>query len=364
MPPDPTLAPFWQWFEQNGSRLRADVYGPDDDARQRASDELRDAVEPVAPGVVLEIGRGPGDGPGLLVVSADGRAERVDAVKDFAASAPALAGWEVVAFRPRTPIGDSIEIVIQGERISPADIWFDVAESGDGLGLTLYVRGLTPDNQEVRGLGASLLAEHAVGERDAVTLVTSLDARPLPPSTDGLRPFHELVGVIDAARDERFPPPGELPLDPEGDWQGMQGTISGAPAVVLLHTQLSAVAGHPAYDQRLTVRLPFHEVRDDGMPATEAEYEAVCAVGDRVGEALAADQQSLFALSIMSDGRRELVFYTSDADAALRRIDMIRQAGTTHDIDTDVERDTFWGMYRAFLGAGDGDGTEDADEGE
>jgi hypothetical protein len=315
----------------------------------------------VAPGLILEFDRNPDDeGPGRLIVSADGRPERVDAVKDFAASAPPMPGWDVVAFRPRMPIAESIEIVIQDERVGPSDIWFDVAESGDGLGLTLYVRGLTPDNERLRGLGASLLAEHAVGERDAVTLLTSLDVRPLPPSTAGLRPFAELAAVFDAARDERFPPPGELLLNPEGEWQGMQGSISGAPAVVLLHTQLSSVAGHPAYDRRLTVRLPFHEVRDDGMPATEEEYEAVCAVGDRLSESLTAGQQSLFAMSIMSDGRRELVFYTSDARGALGRIDAVRQEGTTHEIEADVERDTFWGMYRAFLGAGE----KDEDEGD
>src|SRR5262249_41485094 len=153
------------WFEQNGTRLRAAVYGPDADARQQATDELSEAVAEVAPGLILEFDRNPDDeGPGRLIVSADGRPERVDAGKDFAASAPPMPGWEVVAFRPRMPIAESIEIVIQDERVGPSDIWFDVAESGDGLGLTLYVRGLTPDNERLRGLGASLLTEHAVGE--------------------------------------------------------------------------------------------------------------------------------------------------------------------------------------------------------
>src|SRR5262245_29057678 len=232
MQPDTARARFWQWFKNNGDRLQAAMYGRDAAAREEAADELREAVHAVQPGLVLELGRGEQGEPRQLIVSADGRAERVDAVKDFVAAAPALPGWEVVAFRPRMPIGESIEIVIQGEHIGPSDIWFDVAESGDGLGLTLYVRGLTPDNERVRGLGASLLTEHAIGERDAVTLITSLEARPLPASTAALRPFHDLTTVFDAARDERFPPPGELSLNPEGDWQGMQGTISGAPAVV------------------------------------------------------------------------------------------------------------------------------------
>src|SRR5690242_4379029 len=112
MQPDSARAQFWEWFRANGDRLRDMMYGPDQDAREAASAELREAVEPVHPGLVLEFGPGPEGGPRQLVVSADGRAERVNAVKEFVASAPALPGWELVAFRPRMPIGDSIEIAL------------------------------------------------------------------------------------------------------------------------------------------------------------------------------------------------------------------------------------------------------------
>ena len=47
------------------------------------------------------------------------------------------------------------------------------------------------------------------------------------------------------------------------------------------------MAGHPAYDRRLEVALPFHEVRDDGMPGTEEEYNTVQEAGERIAAALA-----------------------------------------------------------------------------
>src|SRR5262245_12497564 len=113
---------FWKWFQSNGTRLRGMMYGEDNDAREEASEELRKAVQAVEEGLILEMGQGGEGEPDLLVVSADGRPERVDAVKDFVASAPALKGWTVVAFRPRMEIGEDVEIAIQGERISPDDV--------------------------------------------------------------------------------------------------------------------------------------------------------------------------------------------------------------------------------------------------
>src|SRR5262249_46490193 len=153
MQPNPAHVRFWQWFKNNGARLRDIMYGQDTAPREDASDELRQAVEEAGEEAVLEFGPAPEGGPRSLIVSADGRPERVDAVKDFVASAPELPGWEVVAFRPRMEIGDSIEIVLEGERVGPEDIRFRVTQGEGGLDLTLYVRGLTRENERLRGLG-------------------------------------------------------------------------------------------------------------------------------------------------------------------------------------------------------------------
>jgi hypothetical protein len=251
-------------------------------------------------------------------------------------------------------IADSLEIVLEGERVGPADIWFRVAEDEYGLELTLYVRGLNEQNQHLRGLGASLLAEHAVGERDALTLINSLHLLPCPeaPEAEGLRPFRDLVPVFDATRERRYPPPGSLPLDPEGSWGGMSGTINGAFASVMINTGLLELLGHPAYDRRLTVSILFNETRDDGMPATEEEFLAVRDLGDRLTDALQEGQQSLLALTVMTQGRRDLVFYTTNPGAALLRLEPLRDAEQTHRTRATFEYDTWWGFYRQFHQAG------------
>jgi hypothetical protein len=353
-------AHFWDWFRGNGDRLRDMMYGRDEAAREAASAELREAVEEVQPGLILEFGPTPDAGPRPLIVSADGRPERVDPVKDFVASAPELPGWEVVAFRRRLPIGDSLEIVLGGETVGPGDIWFQVSGDDDGLNLTLHVRGLTPKNERLRGLGASLLAEHAVGEGDAMTLLNSLRVAALPadPSAAGLRPFRDLVDVFDGEKEKRYPPPGSLPLNPEGEFKALSGTIGSSPFWLLLNTGIRRFAGHPRYDRRLSVIVPFNQTRADGMPATKTEFTAVQDIGTRLGDALEEGQQSLLALTLMSKGERRLVLYTSDADAALRRLEDLRADVETHRVEATVEWDTFWGTYRRFCKAATGNEEE------
>src|SRR4051794_3799524 len=95
---------FWPGFEANGDRLLGAMYGGDDGARAAAFDELRDAFDEVQPGELLvELARPPGAAGKEFIVSAEGRPERADLVKEFVASAPPLAGWSVVAFRRRMP---------------------------------------------------------------------------------------------------------------------------------------------------------------------------------------------------------------------------------------------------------------------
>jgi hypothetical protein len=84
------------------------------------------------------------------------------------------------------------------------------------------------------------------------------------------------------------------------------------------------------------------------MPATEEEYVAVGDMGDRLSEALEQGQESLLGFSVMTQGRRDLIFYTADAEAALQRLDELRAGVDSHTIEVNVEWDTFWGAYRSF----------------
>ncbi len=359
MHPTAAQTAFWDWFKLNGARLAEVIYGPDEARRDAAMMEVREATEKVEEGIIAEFAQSKEGKPRQFIISADGRPERVDPVKDLVDAAPAMPGWEVVAFRQRMPIGESLEIAIENERVGPGDIWFRVSDHDDGLTLTLHVRGLTAANEKLRGLGASLLAEHAVGERDALLLLRGLDVAALPsdPAAAGLHPFRELVNVFEATKQAKYPPAGTLPIDGDSEWQTMEGTINDAPAIMLFHAGLRPVAGHPAYDHRLIVTIPFHNPMPNGLPTSE-EYSVVADLGDRLSDALQQEQQSLLAMTITTQGRRDLVLYTVDPRAALQRLEALRATVDTHRIEPTIERDSYWGLYRSFFQPGE------ADEGE
>jgi hypothetical protein len=85
---------------------------------------------------------------------------------------------EAERLRPRYAIVDGMETALEAERVGADDIWFRVSGSSDGLDVVFYVRSLTEANKGLRSVAAFLFAEHAVGERDTLTLLSSRAAEP------------------------------------------------------------------------------------------------------------------------------------------------------------------------------------------
>jgi Family of unknown function (DUF695) len=160
-----------------------------------------------------------------------------------------------------------------------------------------------------------------------LTLVYLRAVEPLPaaPPAEGLRPVRELMDLVDRVKAKRYPPPGQLSLALDSEWVIVKGTRNGSPLVARLHLGLRALAGHPDYDRCLTVRIPFHEPNAVGFP-TKEELHAVCDLEGPLTEVLQEGQQSLPALVITAEGRRELLFHTADAEAALQRLERFRSA--------------------------------------
>src|SRR5262249_43035320 len=152
MNPTPAQVRFWNWFKDNGDRLAALLVGPEHNIREEAMEELSAAAREVEEGLVLEVAAADETGMKSLVVSADGKYQMVAAVKDFVGAAPTIPGWHVVAFRSRVDVS-GFSIHLQDEKVSADDVRFVVREGENGLDLILHVRGLTPKNRKLRGLG-------------------------------------------------------------------------------------------------------------------------------------------------------------------------------------------------------------------
>lgn len=353
---------FWDWFAANGDRLRGMVFstGPERDA---AFAEMREAVASVEEGLILEFDGGR-EGAGRLIVSADGRPDLADAVKDLVEAAQAPGDWEVVAFRPRLEnIGD-MAIEVAGQAVGTEDVWYDVHEDDHGLAVTLYVRGLTGENHEALGTAASLLMAHAVGEWPALVLISGVWAEPLPPDPeeDGLRPLGTIVAFADEAMARRYPPPGSLPEPSMDDWLGMHGTVDDAPCIVTLNRGYHALAGHPDYDHRVTVSIQLNDVEgQSGLAGSEEEMQAVQELGDRLAAELTDGQQALHVMTVNSGGTRDLILYTCDAGKTMARLEAAAAGVDSHEIEAAVERESFWNMYHSFLHAAES-GSEEEEE--
>ena len=85
---------FWSWVVANEPTLRTvgDHHAP-------ILDELLEQLHAYSPGLFFELGGIAGETT-ELIISAEGKAERFDAVKALVAAAPPLDGWEFIAFKP------------------------------------------------------------------------------------------------------------------------------------------------------------------------------------------------------------------------------------------------------------------------
>lgn len=191
---DSTVAKFWAWFGANAAALKAvptkelahsKLYGQVSDQLAKCHGRLKPEIDTATEG-----------GDWTLVITPDGDERLFKFVEQITTAAPPVPGWKVRAFRSRASVdGSSIEF--GPHKLSTDDIFATVQPGAAGkLAVRLYVRGLA----ETPGLGraAEILYQHAVGEYDAVKVVTNLDTQPLPdPPPVGAVPLGELPGLVD-----------------------------------------------------------------------------------------------------------------------------------------------------------------------
>ena len=187
------VAEFWAWFSGNAAQLRAE--GPE--GLRRGAEGLGSRLKEHHPALTWEIS--PVDPANwVLCVSADGNREAFPAVTEIVSAAPTVPGWSVVAFRQRGPL--DVELQFGGHTLTYDDIWFTAEQEGDALSVTLWIKGLTRENDSALSNGALILLDNALGEYDAVTRIAGLGRGPLPDdpeSRPGLYPLRQLPEMVD-----------------------------------------------------------------------------------------------------------------------------------------------------------------------
>ena len=181
---------FWKWFEDNAHSLAA-VRSGEDLILQKLDRELRK----VHPNLNFEMGLSEDDEL-EFIVSANGIKSVIPVVEQLVACAPSLPNWKIIAFRQ--PKGSVPEILYQNFSLKAEDVWFSHKHRMDKVDLTVYIRGLSPDNAE-EAIGASfILLDSALGEYVVATRIGLIQHKPLPdnPAARGFQPLSEIGTIL------------------------------------------------------------------------------------------------------------------------------------------------------------------------
>ena len=182
---------FWNWFVGHED----DLMHFDRD-RETIFDSLSAELQKAHPDLTFEFGP-VRNGVREFVISAGGRKKAFAAVESLADAAPKLERWKVTRFRPRRPVGHSIEI--GKPRIDPDDVQYSLLRGKDELGLHLFIPGYTENDSELGQIGYLFLDE-ALGEYDVEMKVGLIKMFPPEADTSGPRhPLHELPTHFDQA---------------------------------------------------------------------------------------------------------------------------------------------------------------------
>jgi hypothetical protein len=136
MPPAAPEKVFWAWFTANSNRVATIEHG-----HEPIAGELAAHLQAIDPDLTFEVGVK--DKPRELIISAGGVKRAFPAVRRLVAAAPEIAGWTVIAFRPRSAGGLIVEFGTY--RVDPAQVWFTAEPDRGKCGITLYLPGYRDD---------------------------------------------------------------------------------------------------------------------------------------------------------------------------------------------------------------------------
>lgn len=192
---------FWLWFERNASMFR-DLEVPE---KEDLLDELLAVLHAYCENLWFETGTAD-DGVHELIISAEGNVEHFSAVRRLVASAPRIARWRFIAFKPAN--GFDFTTNYDGITFSPEATWFLPLQSAhDPSAVGIRVGYAHYDKQRHRSYvtGTFIMLECALGELALAERIQHLEVSGLPssPESSGYRPIAELVELVGTLDEHR-----------------------------------------------------------------------------------------------------------------------------------------------------------------
>jgi len=180
---------FWNWFTKH----EPDLFDFEKD-REKIFDQIASELAKVDPDLTFEIG--PKEPTRDFVISAAGIRRAFPAVVALSTTAPRLARWKIIAFRPRRP---PMTIELGDHCIDPDAVFFSLTDDGKLVGVSLFIPGLISSEIVFKQIGYLLLDE-ALGEYDVETKIGLIEMLAPESRQRGDRyPFRELAKHFDQA---------------------------------------------------------------------------------------------------------------------------------------------------------------------
>ena len=183
--------PFWAWLKANDQRLRDAVVSPREE--DPLFDEVLEKLHEENDQLFFLLGGEP-KGEMEFIVTAEGDVEQFPADEALVASAPAMAGWQIIAFKP--PMGHELVLQHEGAVIDGEKTWFKL----DGGDIVLACAGWSAKTRDAYQFAAVEMLDAVLGELLS-TRIESIEVVKLPgaPEKEGFRPLAELGPLLSDA---------------------------------------------------------------------------------------------------------------------------------------------------------------------
>ncbi len=145
--------------------------------------------------------------------------------------------------------------------------------------------------------------------------------------------------------------PAPISFDPNrSDWVNMKGEIEGLPAFMRLDAGLKKSAGHPDFGHEILVVIGFNSANENGLPSSKEDLTEVDELEERIKDHLESEQTAILALILTHGGVRQLYFYSSDPDRAIRQWeDNLRPQIETRSVEFFIRPEPKWEMYKLYI---------------
>lgn len=148
---------FWAWFLLHEEQF-FNFDGADEPTKETLFEMLSEQLAIVDPDLTFEFG--PRESRREFVISAGGIKEAFPSVISLLNHAPELGRWDLIAFRPRRPVGGCIRL--GGRQVDAKDVQFTLLQNGNMIGISLFIPDYREDDMTFKEI-VYLLLDEALG---------------------------------------------------------------------------------------------------------------------------------------------------------------------------------------------------------